>query len=556
MVIKTSIKRLIKCNDVENLDEYFEQIEKKLNKNKKIPKTESRITLDDVKKYVQDHHNGDCLSKKYVRNNFFMVFICKNKHIFYANFQGVRERTWCAHPDCDGTKLQELKSLAEKNGGKCLSTEYIKSTTKHLFECANRHQWYAVSNSITSQGTWCPYPECGGTKKYTIEEVKEFAKSRGGECLSDTYIKVSEYLEFKCEFGHKWKATYASIKDHWCHECSPHISMGERCARAIVNIMFNEEFVSCRPEWLKNPDTNRNLEIDIYCEKIKLGFEYNGAQHYIFIEQFHKTLDKFKELQKRDQLKLNKCIENGIKLISIPYTVKIRNLQQFIIEACEKNDIVIPNKNKININELKIFSNYQTEKYEKLINIVELKKGECLSDTYIPESLMIFKCEKDHVWETDPINIINGSWCDKCYRESQKDYTIESINEIIKDYNCVCISNEYINNLTHLDWKCNKCNYTWKCDLSSIFKKIKRGVDVCSNCNEVDKLNEIYESIIKTSAEYNCICLSTEYKNQNTLMDFKCKSCNAEWQCSYSNFKNRLDAKRKRALCLECKYDN
>ena len=52
---------------------------------------------------------------------------------------------------------------------------------------------------------------------------------------------------------------------------------------------------------------------------------------------------------------------------------------------------------------------------------------------------MEFKCDKNHVWNALPSNILKGSWCDTCYIESQRGYTIESINEMIKNYNGYCM---------------------------------------------------------------------------------------------------------------------
>jgi hypothetical protein len=47
--------------------------------------------------------------------------------------------------------------------------------------------------------------------------------------------------------------------------------------------------------------------------------EYNGLQHYEFIEYFHKTHKSFTESQKRDQIKLEYCHRNNIKVHIIRY---------------------------------------------------------------------------------------------------------------------------------------------------------------------------------------------------------------------------------------------
>ena len=58
----------------------------------------------------------------------------------------------------------------------------------------------------------------------------------------------------------------------------------ERC-REIFQDIYAEHFKSVRPNWLKNPVTKKNLELDGYCSRIRtplghgLAFEYDGAQH-------------------------------------------------------------------------------------------------------------------------------------------------------------------------------------------------------------------------------------------------------------------------------------
>ncbi|MFP3339212.1 hypothetical protein R0J91_14635, partial [Micrococcus sp. SIMBA_131] len=41
--------------------------------------------------------------------------------------------------------------------------------------------------------------------------------------------------------------------------------------------------------------------------------------------------------------------------------------------------------------------------------------GECLSSEYINNSTPLeWKCSDGHVWEARPANVINGNWCHYC----------------------------------------------------------------------------------------------------------------------------------------------
>lgn len=104
----------------------------------------------------------------------------------------------------------------------------------------------------------------------------------------------------------------------------------EELCRDIFEEHFEQKFEKTRPEWLRNPETGRKLELDGYCEKLKIAFEYNGEQHYVFPNAFHKTEKEFKKQVFRDRVKKKLCKKNGVKLISIPYTVKTDKLKSYI----------------------------------------------------------------------------------------------------------------------------------------------------------------------------------------------------------------------------------
>ena len=130
---------------------------------------------------------------------------------------------------------------------------------------------------------------------------------------------------WKCSENHIWTACFSSIKNnkHWCPHCSK--SRSEILTRQIFEELTGLFFPSIRPDFLKNPETNLNLELDGYCDDLKLAFEYQGKQHYEFVEYFHKTIEKFTNSQKRDRLKLKLCKDHEISVILIPYTLNYQN---------------------------------------------------------------------------------------------------------------------------------------------------------------------------------------------------------------------------------------
>lgn len=99
-------------------------------------------------------------------------------------------------------------------------------------------------------------------------------------------------------------------------------SSGEKMSCEALRELTNKEVIeNYRPDFLKNPNTNRNLELDCYCPSEEIGIEFQGNQHYQYPNNFHKTFKDFEKQIERDKIKLNLCKENSIHLIHIPYTL-------------------------------------------------------------------------------------------------------------------------------------------------------------------------------------------------------------------------------------------
>ena len=53
--------------------------------------------------------------------------------------------------------------------------------------------------------------------------------------------------------------------------------------------------------------------------------EYNGQQHYLKNHNFGNKKHKLVDIQTRDKIKLNYCLNNNISLLIIPYYENIEN---------------------------------------------------------------------------------------------------------------------------------------------------------------------------------------------------------------------------------------
>ena len=121
----------------------------------------------------------------------------------------------------------------------------------------------------------------------------------------------------------------------------PKESKGEAECRRVLQSIFRKPFTSQRPDFLRNPVTggNFNLELDCFNSELRLAVEYNGIQHYKFSNFFHRNKDQFENQKYRDEMKRRICKENGILLITVPYDVKLENIKSFIETELRKNGV-------------------------------------------------------------------------------------------------------------------------------------------------------------------------------------------------------------------------
>lgn len=114
-------------------------------------------------------------------------------------------------------------------------------------------------------------------------------------------------------------------------------SRGEEECRNSLEEFFGVPFPNIRPDFLKNPETGRNLELDCFNARLKLAVEYNGQQHYGYNEHFHGgDTNKFVSQADRDDFKEERCKDLDICFISVSYNVPVKYIKHYLLRKLYK----------------------------------------------------------------------------------------------------------------------------------------------------------------------------------------------------------------------------
>lgn len=175
-------------------------------------------SFDEVNAYVVSF-GYELLSKEYLSAHRKLKFKCDKGHIYEASWHNFRSGKRC--PVCAGKRqsINDLKDFANTKGGKCLSDQYLGANSKHHWECEFGHQWSSKWSHI-KRGSWCP--TCAGRLKLEESSLIEHASQKSGKCLNPEYYKNNKTkLKWECEKGHTWIAGWEHIlRGHWCPTCS------------------------------------------------------------------------------------------------------------------------------------------------------------------------------------------------------------------------------------------------------------------------------------------------------------------------------------------------
>lgn len=295
---------------------------------------------------------------------------------------------------------EKATSWAAKNGIEILhDKELIKNP-------GDTHIWIHCPAGHESEVSWVSleiHRKCALCKNVSklscIEDMRAIAISRGGRCESPEYLGLKVNLNWECNFGHKWVATPNNVKHHgsWCPYCI--FNIGEELTRAALKEAFpGEEFPRTRRlPWLQG------LELDGYCENLFLAFEFQGKQHYERVEHFQRKEGDFEAQVERDRLTAERCENQGISLLVVPYSVGYTNIRRYVRDQLEA--LGMPEPAPMVGNDMEFYESllasgsFAKDQLKKACDIAAQKGGKCLSTQYIGYRMpMKFCCGVGHTF--------------------------------------------------------------------------------------------------------------------------------------------------------------
>jgi len=391
---------------------------------------------------------GRCLSETYISTDTKLKWECRKGHLWEAVPYSIKKGHWC--PRCAGLQkltIEEMRTFAESKGGRCLSDHYVNALTKLRWQCKNRHEWEAMPAAV-KKGTWCP--KCARKQKLTIEEMRENAKKRGGKCLSYEYVNVATKLLWRCEKGHEWWAKPNSIRNGaWCPKCAGLQKLTIEEMREIAR----ERGGKCLSEQYVNGVTKLKWQCSKghVWEAVPTSVKY-GRWCMVCARKPKGMICEMREV----------AISRGGKCLSKRYINSFTKLKWM----CKKGHIwMAPPKSVKHGHWCQTCAIWKLTGHEQ-ITIMETRKmaeergGVCVSEKYVnAHTKLRWQCKNGHEWEMTPNNVRSGQWCPKCAGKQR--LTIGEMQSIAEGRGGKCLSEEYINSQTKLKWTCSK-GHIWE----------------------------------------------------------------------------------------------
>jgi len=313
-----------------------------------IKETEKR----DIK-IISDRYNTAHIPLKYKCKICGFEWEAKPNHsVLVENWEGCPK---CKEENVLLENIKFFRDFAYKHNCKIISN-FVNWDKEIKFICKNcQYEWSLLPESVKfyseREGIFCPKCREYEHRCLMLSKYRKIGERKYAILLSEIgdYKNNTTKLLWKCKICRQiFRKSFANMRKIIglaCPACNENTNdyIGEKfCIKMLEKILGVNFSRHKRFSWLisikKYP-----LHLDGYNDLLKLAFEYNGMQHYVFKPFFHSAYEKFKTLQTNDIIKIKLCRLNHVKLIVVPYHIKFENMERFL--KSKLDELNIPHKN-------------------------------------------------------------------------------------------------------------------------------------------------------------------------------------------------------------------
>lgn len=449
-----------------------------------------RLTKEDMQREAASR-GGEFLSPHYLYAPAKLRWRCAGGHVFLMTGAAVRQGSWC--PACARCKfrLKDVAEAAAKQGGECLSTEYVPRPGTMRFRCGRGHEWEAFGDAVRA-GRWC-LACLRGPRPETWRRVCRIAKERGGRCLSEDR-PTTRRLRFRCAKGHEWESKAGEIlQGHWCGICA-----GRKLDLATLVEAARRRGGRCLETEYRN-----DVKLRFVCAK---GHEWRTFGAYV--SQGHWCPDcgharplTIEDMQKVAESRGGRCLSRVYR--AEPYRLRWecgKGHRWQAVGLVVKSSSWCP-------------ACAGRGTLAQVQEAARKKGGECLSSRYRSgSSQMQFRCARGHAFELTGARARRGAWCPRC--APNQPLHIDDLRAIARARGGDCLSTANPGGKQKLEWQCAK-GHLWDAPGAPV----KAGA-WCATC--AGRKPATLSALRKIAAGRGGECLSSEYHPYPAKLRFRC----------------------------------
>lgn len=358
--------------------------------------------------------------------------------------------------------LQAVRRAAKRNGGECLTDEFIPVAEGWRFRCEAGHRFTRRASDVIYKDFWCP--KCGGRNNQAMmSKVRAVARRRGGKCLSKTYAARPKKLQFECKEGHHFEALAGLVlyNDLWCGQCAkqPSKSFLHRFEKALQK--RGGTLVSGKVGKLSEPHRFRCAKNHIFEQ---LPTKILSAGHWCAKCSYAERADERRlglEAAKRA------AEEHGGECLANDY----ENASQHALWRCKEGH----------------------EWRAKFTAVIH-------SGTWCPECWN----ERRRGKRDEPSALPRALGIEDCH-------ALAGRNE------GMCLTGYYVNYLHPMAWRCVR-KHEWMASLHSMEQRNS----FCVECAEIERRQEWLHKAHEFAGKNGGRCLSTEWTSAQSKLDWRC----------------------------------